>query len=282
MLDQVSGRLIEWLESCFTVDELERMRSLPVRGNEYGYDRFGFHPQQALPALLVCCLMYRRYFRGTAHGIERLPPGRVMLVANHSGQLPFDAISVVAASVLDAPAPRVVRSMLERYIPRLPYLSYLFPRWGQVLGTPDNCRRLLEDDEAILVFPEGAAGISKPFARRYQLQPFGQGFVRLALECRTPILPLAIVGAEEQAPAINVQPLARLFGAPSFPIVPWPPFLPLAPLPARHHLYFGEPITLVGDPDDDDEVIDPMVDQVRVAVADLLDHGLRRRTSVFW
>jgi 1-acyl-sn-glycerol-3-phosphate acyltransferase len=171
--------------------------------------------------------------------------------------------------------------MVERFVPTVPFASYLLNRWGQITGTPENCRRLLESEEAILVFPEGARGISKPFSRRYQLQEFGLGFLRLALETGTPIVPVAVVGAEEQAPAINIKPLARLFGAPSFPVVPYPPFIPLIPLPVKYRLYFGEPMMFEGDADDDDEVLDVMVQSVRNRIQSMLHLGLRERRGVF-
>ena len=145
--------------------------------------------------------------------------------------------------------------MVERYVQTVPFASYLFARWGQITGTPENCRRLLEDEEAILVFPEGAKGISKPFTQRYQLQEFGYGFMRLALETGTPIVPVAVVGAEEQAPAVNLKPLARILGAPAFPVMPLPPFFPILPYPTKYRIYFGEPLRFEGDPDEDDEVI---------------------------
>ena len=100
--------------------------------------------------------------------------------------------------------------MVEYFVPTVPFASYLFSRWGQITGTPENCRRLLAAEEAVLVFPEGARGISKPFSKRYQLAEFGKGFMRLALESSAPIVPVAVIGAEEQAPAINLKPLARL------------------------------------------------------------------------
>jgi 1-acyl-sn-glycerol-3-phosphate acyltransferase len=171
--------------------------------------------------------------------------------------------------------------MVERFVPAVPFASYLFSRWGQITGTPENCRRLLEAEEAILVFPEGARGISKPFAKRYQLQDFGLGFMRLALETGTPIVPVAVVGAEEQAPAINIKPLAKLFGSPSFPIVPYPPFVPLLPLPVKYRLYFGEPLEFKGDPDDDDEILQGMVQTVHNRIQSMLHLGLRERKGVF-
>ena len=269
-----------WVESCFTTDELDRIKSLPTRQNEYGYDPFGFNREEAKPALLLARILYRRYFRTRVYGIEQVPAGRVMLIANHSGQLPFDAVNIAAAMIFDASPPRMLRAMIERFVPTLPFVSYLFTRWGQIVGSPENCRRLLEDEEAILVFPEGAKGISKPYTQRYQLQEFGIGFMRLALETGSPIVPVAVVGAEEQAPAFNFKALARLIGAPAFPVMPIPPFFPLLPLPVRYHIYFGEPHVFSGHPDDDDEQIEQLVKRVRLSIESMLRLGLKNRRSV--
>jgi 1-acyl-sn-glycerol-3-phosphate acyltransferase len=206
----------------------------------------------------------------------------VLLIANHSGQLPFDGIGIGGAMLFDRDPPRVIRAMVERFIPTLPFVSYLFARWGQITGTPENCVRLLEEEEAILVFPEGARGISKPFSKRYQLQEFGLGFMRLALETRTPIVPVAVVGAEEQMPAVNLAPLARLVGAPALPLMLIPPFLPILPLPTKYRIYFGEPQLFEGDPDDDDEVIEDKVKMVRNRIQSMIQVGLKERKHIFW
>jgi 1-acyl-sn-glycerol-3-phosphate acyltransferase len=172
--------------------------------------------------------------------------------------------------------------MVEYFVPTVPFVSYLLARWGQIIGTPDNCRRLLAAEEAVLVFPEGARGISKNFTRRYQLAEFGTGFLRLALEMRAPIVPVAVIGAEEQAPAFNARPLARLMGVPSFPIVPYPPFFPVLPLPVKYRIYFGEPIQFTGDPDDDDDVLDEKARVVKNRIQSMIHQGLRERAHVFW
>jgi 1-acyl-sn-glycerol-3-phosphate acyltransferase len=172
--------------------------------------------------------------------------------------------------------------MVEKFVQTLPFVSYLFARWGQITGTPENCRRLLLDEEAILVFPEGAAGISKSFTERYQLQKFGLGFMRLALETKSPIVPVAVVGAEEQAPAINVKPVAKLIGAPSFPMLPIPPFFPILPFPVKYRIYFGDPLWFEGDPDDEDEVLEEKVKRVRNEIQTMLRAGLRERKHIFW
>ena len=264
-------------------DIARRRRALTIRQNEYGYDPFGFHRDSLKYPTLFTRWLYRHYFRCEAHGLENIPAdGRCLLVANHSGQLPFDGLIIAAAAFLEAPQPRIVRSMVERFVPTLPFVSYLLSRWGQITGTPENCRRLLAAGEMILVFPEGASGISKPFSKRYQLASFGHGFMRLALETTTPIVPVAVIGAEEQAPAINAKPLARLLRAPAFPLVPYPPFVPVIPLPVKYRLYFGEPVTFDGDPDDEEEVLEEKVRAVKNRIRSMIHLGLRERQHVFW
>jgi 1-acyl-sn-glycerol-3-phosphate acyltransferase len=260
-----------------------RAEALTVRGNEFGFDEFGLSRDSFRGAARVARWLYRHYFRAQAFGIEHVPAtGRVIFASNHAGQLPFDGLVIASACFLEPAVPRLVRSMVEYFVPTVPFASYLFARWGQITGTPENCRRLLAAEEAVLVFPEGARGISKNFSRRYQLAEFGTGFMRLALEMRAPIVPIAVIGAEEQAPAINIKPLARLLGAPSFPVVPYPPFVPLVPLPVKYRLYFGEPITLTGDPDDDDDVLDDKARIVKHRIQSMIQLGLREREHVFW
>ena len=264
-------------------DVAGRAQALVVRGNEFGFDEFGMSRASFHGAVRVARWMYRHYFRAVAFGVDNIPAtGRVIFVANHSGQLPWDGLAICAACFLEPPQPRVVRSMVEYFVPTVPFASYLLARWGQIVGTPENCRRLLAAEEAVLVFPEGARGISKSFAKRYQLAEFGTGFLRLALETRAPIVPIAVIGAEEQAPAINFKPLARLLGAPSFPVVPYPPFVPVLPLPVKYRLYFGEPIKVTGDPDDDDEVLDDKAKVVKNQIQSLIRQGLQERAHVFW
>ncbi len=266
------------------VDDIAgRTQALVVRGNEFGFDEFGLSKESLRTAATLARWLYRHYFRAAAYGIEHIPAtGRVLFVSNHSGQLPFDGLVIGAATFLEPPQPRLVRSMVEYFVPSVPFASYLLSRWGQITGTPENCRRLLQAEEAVLVFPEGARGISKPFSKRYQLAEFGKGFMRLALEMQAPIVPVAVIGAEEQAPAINVRPLARLLRTPSFPIVPYPPFIPIVPLPVKYRVYFGEPMTFTGDPDDDDDALDDQVKVVKNRIQSMIQVGLREREHVFW
>src|SRR5439155_20509388 len=124
-----------------------------------------------------------------------------LLVANHSGQLPFDALMIGISMLVEAEPPRICRAMVERWAPTLPCVAPFCARIGQVVGTPENARRLLAAGETLMVVPEGARGLTKTFEKKYQLQDFGLVFMRLALEMQAPIVPIALVGAEEQAPA---------------------------------------------------------------------------------
>ena len=133
---------------------------------------------------------------------------------------------------MDVEPPRFMRAMVEKWTQTLPFVSLFFARVGQVVGVPENAQRLLEQGEALLVFPEGTRGISKTFDQRYQLTEFGLGFMRLAIETDTPIVPVAVIGGEEQYISVaNLEGLARLLRAPAFPIIPQL-FLPGRPAPA--------------------------------------------------
>jgi 1-acyl-sn-glycerol-3-phosphate acyltransferase len=252
--------------------------------SEHGTDPFGFDPAWAKYAIGVAATFHRFYFRSEVRGIEHVPEGRVLLVANHSGQIPIDAMMIGASMFLDAPEPRVVRSMVEKWVQTLPFVSLLFHRVGQILGTPDNARRLLAQEECLLVFPEGTRGISKPFKDRYRLTPFGHGFMRLALEMKAPIVPVAVIGAEEQYVSLgNLERVAKLFGAPSLPLIPQV-FVPggQLPLPVKYRIAFGEPLHFDGDPDDEDSVLESKVAEVRKAISSLLAEGLKKRRSIFF
>src|SRR5262245_27314281 len=199
----------------------DRLRRVPMPMATAGVDPFGMDPSWAKYAVGIAAFFHRFYFRTEVTGVSRVPTGRILLIANHSGQIPLDGLLIGAAMFLDAEPPRLVRSMVEKWSQTLPFVSTLFSRLGQVVGVPENARRLLELGEAILVFPEGARGISKSFAERYRLTDFGLGFMRLALETHTPIVPISVIGGEEQYVSFgNLETLARALRMPSFPIIP--------------------------------------------------------------
>lgn len=246
--------------------------------SEFGVDAFGFDPDYALSAVAPFVWLYKKYFRVETHGIDRVPPGRVFLVGNHAGQIPIDGAMVGVAMLLEHRPPRLVRAMTEKWSASLPFVSTLFARSGQIVGTPENCRRLLQSGEAVMVFPEGVRGISKLWPERYHLQEFGLGFMRLALETQTPIVPVAIVGSEEQAPAIlNLRSVGKLIGFPALPVTVTP-----IPLPTKYRLYFGDPLVFSGTADDEDTELDKKVRVVKTTLQGLLQQGLEERKSVFW
>ncbi|WP_242337673.1 MULTISPECIES: lysophospholipid acyltransferase family protein [Anaeromyxobacter] len=279
--DAVRARLKAWTYELGGPGTRARLDKITAPANEFGVDPYGFDLDFAVAAVAPLTWLYRKYFRVELHGVDNVPAeGRVLLVSNHSGQLPFDAAMIEVALLVEKDPPRVVRALVERWVPTLPFVSTFMARCGQIVGTPENCRRLLAADEAILVFPEGVRGLNKPFRERYQLRRFGPGFMRLALESGAPIVPVGVVGAEEQAPALlDLKPLARLLSFPAFPITPT--LLPF-PLPARYHLHFGEPLRFTGSPDEDDAELERKVAEVQAAVAALLERGLAERKHVFW
>lgn len=269
------------------VEEVEeRIQKIPTRLNEYGYDEFGLQPAWFKRTALLSVLLYRYYFRVETRGIENVPAGRVLLIGNHAGNtIPMDGGLLGMSMLMEAEPPRLVRAMAEFYLPRIPWWSELIHRVGAVVGTPENCRRLLESEEAIMVFPEGHRGFIKPYSKAYQLQRFGTGFVRLALETKTPIVPVGIVGSEEQSPGLyDSKFLGRLIGSPAFPITATFPLLGLlgfVPLPVKYRIWFGEPIMLDGDAGSDDVQIREQVDRVKDNISLLLEEALEERQGWF-
>jgi len=277
--DELQKTLRGWTESMVGEDLRARIEQVAKSENEFGVDPFGFDINYALAAMAPFVWLYKQYFRVQTFNIDRVPAGRVLLVSNHSGQLPLDGAMIVVALLTEAPRPRAVRSMVEKWVQTLPYVSTFMARAGQIIGTPENCRRLLEAEEAILVFPEGVRGLGKTWGQRYRLQDFGLGFMRLALETKTPIAPVAVIGAEEQAPSLaNLKPLAKILG---FPYVPLTPTVIPLPLPSRYRIYFGEPMVFSGRPDDEDAELDKKVAAVKATIQSMIDEGLKARTHVF-
>lgn len=263
-----------------------RLARLASRTNEYGYDPFGLDPVYSRNMMLSMAVLYRYWLRVEVDGTDRVPEGRVLLIGNHAGNtFAYDGAMLAASLFFDHEPPRLVRGMGEFYLPRIPFFNVFMQRFGSVVGTPRNCVQLLERDEAIMVFPEGERGFLKPYRKRYQLQRFGLGFMRLALETRTPIVPVGIVGAEEQSPGIaRVGWLGKLIGAPALPVTatfPWLGPLAIVPLPVKFRIHFGEPLLFEGDPHDEDSVVEERVEVVKDAIRELVQEGLDEREGWF-
>jgi 1-acyl-sn-glycerol-3-phosphate acyltransferase len=282
----VVERLLPALLRELRADLAARVARLPTTLNEFGVDPFGYDPGYAARMLLPAVLVYRHWLRVATHGIDRVPEGRVLLIANHAGNtFAWDGAMLALSLLLDHEPPRAVRGMAEYYLPTIPFFGTLMHRMGSVVGTPGNCAQLLERGEAIMVFPEGERGFVKPYTERYRLQRFGTGFVRLALETETPIVPVGIVGAEEQSPGLlRSRTLGRLIGAPVAPITLTMPWLGLAgfvPLPVKFRLHFGEPLYFDGDPNEEDAEVEKKVDVVKGAIRGLVAEGLAARKGWF-
>lgn len=262
-----------------------RVELLTRRYHENRIDPFGFDFGFSIYVLIIAGLIYRYYFRVTIHGIENVPDGKCMLVANHSGQIPIDGAMIATALILDASEPRLARSMFEKWAATIPFVNTLFTRCGQVVGRPENLKKLLDLNELILVFPEGSRGIVKPYSKAYNLSEFGLGFMRLALEKQCPIVPVAVVGAEEQYPSVaNLETIARILRMPSLPL-PIQCFIPvigILPLPSKYRIYFGQPLRFTGNPDDEDNTIRKKVWTVKHQIQLLLHRGLKERKHIFW
>jgi len=268
--------------------ELEaRVRRITTPLNEYGFDPFGFDKRSFVSRSILLALAYRHWFRVETRNLGNLPPsGAVLLVANHAGNtFAWDAAMLAGACFLEAEPPRLARGLAEYYLPQLPFLSEAVVQAGSVVGTPENCAQLFERGECVMVFPEGARGAIKPYSKAYQLQRFGLGFMRMALEFRVPILPVGIVGSEESNPGFyDSKFLARLVGAPGFPITatfPWLGPLGFVPLPVKFRIHVGSPMRFDGPHDAEDAEIEPKVEEVKKAIASLIAEGLAARKGWF-
>jgi 1-acyl-sn-glycerol-3-phosphate acyltransferase len=258
---------------------------------DYAVDEFGFDSELTdnviIPALRP---LYRNWFRVETIGMDHVPDvGGALVVANHSGTLPLDSLMTSVALHDDHPAHRHLRMLGADLMFRLPVVGPLARKQGSTLACTPDAQRLMASGELVGVWPEGFKGIGKPFRDRYKLQRFGRGgFVSAALRTGVPIIPCSIVGAEEIYPKIGeIKPLARLFGAPYFPVTPlFPAFGPvgLVPLPSKWYIEFGEPIRT--DSIDPAEADDPMTvfnltDQVRETIQHTLYRLLSQRRSTF-
>jgi 1-acyl-sn-glycerol-3-phosphate acyltransferase len=255
-------------------------------------DDFGHDPQYEARFIPLFDALYRLWFRVEAHGAEHIPEkGRCLVVANHSGgPLPYDGIMLRTTVRREHPAHRELRWLAEDFVYHLPFVGTAMNRLGAVRACQENAERLLAGGRLVAVFPEGAKGIGKLYKDRYKLQRFGRGgFIRLCLRTRTPIVPCAIVGAEEANPMLyRVESIAKGLGMPYIPITPTFPALGplgLMPAPTKWKVTFGEPLAFDehGPEAADDEVlVGRLAERVRATIQGMLDRTLAARESVWF
>ncbi|MBN2053921.1 acyltransferase family protein [bacterium] len=234
--------------------------------------------------------LYKHYWRIDTEGLEHIPEeSGCLLVANHGGILPFDAAMVKMAVYTKSP-PRHAWVLIERFVQTLPFLNVFFRRTGQVLACEENTLYLLRRGEVVLVFPEGVRGIAKPHHQRYRLQRYGRGgFVRTARLAGVPIIPVAVVGAEEIYRLLaKVHWPFKYLGIPFLPVTttfPWLGMLGAIPKPTRWRIRFLPPFTehldIPGGVDEDLR-IQETAEMVRTMTQDAILDMLRKRRGLYY
>lgn len=253
-----------------TLDELADLR---FNDAGHGFDPFGMHPDFVRLGVGVTRWFYQKYFRVISIGNERIPKtGPAVLACNHSGTIPIDGMMLWSDVVRTTG--RAPRAIADHFVPTLPWVGVLFARAGMVGGSRGNARALLEAGEMLMIFPEGTPGIGKNFSERYKLQKWRVGHAELAMRHGAPVIPVAIIGAEEQMPQ-----LAKIPGFGAVPYMPIP--LTPVPMPVRYRILYGEPIPTDKDfrPEDadDPERVREAAARVEESVKALIEEGLKLR-----
>lgn len=256
-----------------------RIEALDLSFNKFGVDPYGIDKHDLIRFVSAFAWVYRFYFKVDVYGLENVPArGRGILVGNHSGGVAIDGTMVMGSMLLDAEPPRLPHAMLDKFIHQFPGASQFMARTGQFTGNPDQAKRLLNDERLILAFPEGARGTAKLAKDADSLVEFGTGFMRLALETGSPIIPFGFVGGGEALPTIaNLKRLGRMFGVPYIPVTKWGV---LIPKPTRFQLLYGKPMVFEGTGHERDEVVNAKVEQVKERIHILIRQGRALRDKV--
>ncbi|MBK8351742.1 MAG: acyltransferase family protein [Saprospirales bacterium] len=246
----------------------------PNKVGSQGYDAWGFNMKNMKNNMRFTKYLYDSFYKVEAFGLENIPKeGRCLIIPNHSGQLPFDGMLIGYALLTNQYAPRAPKAMVERFLPTVPFIGNWLSSVGAVIGDPINCERMLDNEEAVVVFPEGVRGSNKLYKLKYQLQRFGSGFMHLAMKHNAPIIPVAVIGMEETIRSYaDLKPLAKVLGMPVAPIViPWV-------FPSKVYLYFGKPMYFKNDVHKESDVKE-RVDEVKAAINKLISTGLEKRNA---
>jgi len=266
-------------------------RSLYFSWHSEDVDEFGYDPRFAETIQPLFEFLYTVWWRVEAAGLENVPgEGAALVVANHSGVLPYDGLMIKLALRQEHPGRRECRMLALDMFALLPFLAPLLAKSGEVRANPENAERLLRRGDLVGVFPEGVKGVGKAFKDRYKLARFGRGgFIRIALRTGAPIVPCAVVGAEEIHPKIaQANWLGRPFGFPYFPITPTFPWLGplgLVPLPTKWSIDFADPIPMdrYGPQAADDPIlVNRLSEDVRSTIQRMIDGRLARRRSIWF
>lgn len=252
--------------------------SLRERYKDYK-DPWGFNLELIEKALRKLIPVYRSYFKVRVFGAENVENKPYIVVSNHTGQIPLDAMLITIAMLLDVSPPRVLRAMIERFMAQLPFIGDLTAQTGSILGDRANCEFLIDNGESILVFPEGVSGVSKSTPEYYKLQKFSHGFYRIALQKKTPILPVCVIGAEEMFPFVfHSKKIAKFFKVPALPLT-----ANVLPLPSPIDIYIGKEIPIPENLNNEstDKEISENVFMIENTIKKMIVHGLSHRRPFF-
>ncbi len=258
----------------------------------YEVDEFGMDAAVVEVVLPFFQFLYYQYFRVEVEGAEHISrKGPALLIANHSGSIAiYDGAIVNLAVYNNSPDQRRVRYLVDDFVYYLPFVGTFYQRIGGIRACHENAMRLLDQGHMVVVFPEGVNGVGKLYDQRYQLQRFGRGgYVRLAMRAGVPIIPTAIVGAEEIHPLIwKSEKIGKIFGLPYFPFTPTFPWLgPLGfiPLPTKWRIIFGAPISFAKYSPrdaDNDALVMKVNESVKGTIQKMIDKALKKRESVWY
>lgn len=256
---------------------------------EHQEDDYGFDLDSFLTYEPIFRFFYEEFFKVQTIGIENIPDeGRTLIVGNHSGVLPVDAWMLYCANYNLHPHPRRIRFLVVDYLLSPPLTGHVFRSSGGVPASHEVARELLENDEIVCIYPEGTRGTGKPFSQRYRLCDFHPGFVKEAIETNSPIVPVTTVGGDEIYPLLaRMEKVARVMGAPYWPVTPIFPWLPFPtsaiPLPVRMLIKVGKPIYLNYSPEQarDKKLRMRIARDIQYEIQRELNFLLRNRKSLF-
>ncbi len=286
-IKRLSTHLIKILSFDFYKSVLDRLGTADYSEE---VDPFGMDRRLVQKIKPIFDFMYYRYWRISTTGIENIPnEGRALIVANHSGTVPYDGAMIKMAIMNEHPVRKDSRFLVENFVYHMPMLGTFMYRIGAVRACPENAELLLNAEHLVIVFPEGVKGIGKYYKQRYRLQRFGRGgFIKLCMKTKSPLIPVGVVGAEEIHPIMfksNI--IAKTIGLPYIPITPTFPLLgPLGciPLPTKWSIHFGKPISFSEHPEEameDELLIHKLSEKVRNEIQDIIIKQLRHRRSVW-
>lgn len=278
----------EWME---LFEELRaRLNRLGVHERRGEIDEFGMDDEWLRRVQPLLTFLFERWWRVEVRGAERLPlRGGTLLVGNHSGLLPWDGLMVAEAVARAQPTRERVRFLVADWLITRPFAQPWLTRLGGVRACRENAERLIANGHPVLAFPEGVKGAAKVYRERYRLKRFGRGgAVRVAIESRVPLVPIAIVGGEETHPVLfKLEAAARFVGLPFLPVTPTFPLLGplgLVPLPSKWTIRFGEPIALhelAPEAAEDELLVSRLTEELRQRIQAMVDKGVRSRASTW-